>query len=121
MKITEAEWKIMEVLWKQPMTIMQLTKALYEETKWKKNTVISFLNKMVEKRAVYYVQGGKARIYHPKAAKEECGVMETREILKNYFDGNRSLMISTLVTHEKLTESEIAELCRLLDIKEDGK
>ena len=117
MQITESEWKIMELLWKEPMTITQLSKALYDETRWKKNTVIAFLNRMVEKGSVYYEEGRKARIYYPKASKEEVAVSEARGLLERFFNGNRSLMISALSSHEKLSESELDELCRLLNIE----
>lgn len=40
--LTEAEWKIMLLLWeKSPRTMMELTRALAEDTGWSKHTVIT--------------------------------------------------------------------------------
>ena len=117
MNISESEWKIMELLWEKPMTITQLTKALYEETKWKKNTVIAFLNRMVEKGSVYYEEGEKARVYYPMAKKNEVAVEEAKGLVERFFSGKRSLMISALAGREKFSESELDELCDLLNIE----
>ena len=47
MKLSDGEWKIIQLLWKEsPQTIIQLTKALDEETGWTKHTVISYLKRM---------------------------------------------------------------------------
>ena len=41
--VTESEWKILQQLWQhEPLTIMQLTHALEQETGWSKHTIISF-------------------------------------------------------------------------------
>lgn len=117
MQITEAEWKILELLWGEPMTITQLTKALFDETRWKKNTIITMLNRMVDKGVISYKTGAKARVYYAVATKEELGGIQAKGLLRRFFSGNRSLMISALVQNERLKESEIEELCKLLGIE----
>ena len=48
--LTEAEWKIMLLLWeKSPWTMMELTRALAEDTGWSKHTVITMLKRMAVK------------------------------------------------------------------------
>lgn len=117
MQITEAEWKILELLWGEPMTITQLTKALFDETRWKKNTIITMLNRMVDKGVISYKTGAKARVYYAVVTKEELGGIQAKGLLSRFFSGNRSLMISALVQKERLKESEIEELCKLLGIE----
>ena len=49
-KLTDAEWKVMTILWdSSPRTMMEITNALKEETGWTKYTVMSFLKRMEEK------------------------------------------------------------------------
>ena len=43
MRLTDSEWKIINCLWKKPMTLMELTRALYAKTGWSKQTIITFL------------------------------------------------------------------------------
>ena len=50
--LTEAEWKIMLLLWeKSPWTMMELTRALAEDTGWSKHTVITMLKRLFSGRA----------------------------------------------------------------------
>ena len=51
--VTEAEGKILNVLWERsPMTITQITAALRDVTGWDKHAVISRLKRMLEKGSV---------------------------------------------------------------------
>ena len=66
-KISDAEWKIMNVLWEeQPRTMMQITKELQEETGWTKHTVMTYLKRMESKKIIHYVEGEKAKLYYYK-------------------------------------------------------
>ncbi len=54
-KLTDAEWKVMTVLWERsPRTMMEITNALKKETGWTKYTVMSFLKRMEEKGALHF-------------------------------------------------------------------
>ena len=50
MQITNAEWKIMELLWNEsPRTMTEMTKMLKDDTGWTKQTIITMLQRMTEK------------------------------------------------------------------------
>ena len=115
---TEAEWKILTKLWEQPRTIMQLTKALFEETGWKKNTVITLLNRMCAKGTAYYIKGEKARTYYPIIPMDEAGSIEAEKVTDRFFDGKYSMMISALVARDKISKEEIDEICKALGVKQ---
>ena len=64
--LSDSEWKLMNRLWNQaPMTIMELTTALREETGWTKNTVITMLSRLEAKGAVRHEDGVRAKQYFP--------------------------------------------------------
>ena len=44
--LSDCEWKLMNRLWERPMTIMELTNCVQEETGWSKNTVITMLTRL---------------------------------------------------------------------------
>ena len=47
---TDAEWKILEVLWEShPRTMPEITKQLEPDTGWTRHTVITLLKRMAEK------------------------------------------------------------------------
>lgn len=115
-KLTDAEWKVMAVLWEQsPRTMMEITNALKEETGWSKHTVMSFLKRMEEKGALHFTDGGKAKLYYPDWEREAAQMQETEEFLNKMFHGKIGLMLHAMVQQNALSEQEIDELNRILN------
>ena len=115
-KISDAEWKIMNVLWEeQPRTMMQITKELQEETGWTKHTVMTYLKRMESKKIIHYVEGEKAKLYYSDLNRKEAVIQEEQNFLNRVFKGNRGLMMTTMLEQEKLTDEDIDELIRILE------
>ncbi len=114
-RLSEAEWKVMDVLWEEaPRTIMQLTRRFAETTGWTKHTVMTFLKRMEEKGAVYYEEGERAKQYYPKIDRQEAALQETEEFLEKVFGGRMGLMLNTMVERKALSGEEISELYEIL-------
>ncbi|EOS73615.1 hypothetical protein C819_03671 [Lachnospiraceae bacterium 10-1] len=119
-KLSEAEWKVMKLLWEEsPKTMMQITNLLKETTGWTKHTVMTFLKRMEEKEAIHYEEGGRAKLYYPDIKKEEVVLQETEEFLHKVFDGRMGLMLNTMVEKKVLSKSEIDELYDILKKAEE--
>lgn len=119
-KLTEAEWKIMTMLWDRgPMTIMQLTAALKEETGWSKNTVIVLLGRMEKKNAVTYERCGNAKQYRSLMMREDVGVSETKSFLKRVYKGSLGMMMNLLIEQKAVSKEDIAELYNILKKAEE--
>lgn len=109
--LTDAEWKIMNMLWDRgELTITELTCALAEDTGWSKQTVISFLNRLEAKKAVAFVRKGLAKTYYTLIERETTAANEAKELIDKAFAGSMGLMMNTIVRHQPLTASEIKEL-----------
>lgn len=114
-RLSEAEWKVMSLLWEEsPQTMMQLTGHFKETTGWTKHTVMTFLKRMEEKGAVAYQEGGRAKLYFPKIDRNEAVLQETEEFLDKVFDGRMGLMLNTMVEQQALSREEITELYEIL-------
>ncbi|MDE6606188.1 MAG: BlaI/MecI/CopY family transcriptional regulator [Lachnospiraceae bacterium] len=122
-KLTDAEWKVMETLWREePKTIMQITKELQEETGWTKYTVMSFLKRMEDKGAVHFNEGERAKLYYSDLKREDASLQEAEEFLGKVFEGRLGLMVNAMVKKQALSEEEIKELYDILaTAKETGK
>ena len=119
-KLTEAEWKIMTMLWeREPMTIMQLTAALKEETGWSKNAVIVLLGRMEKKNAVAYERRGNAKQYYSLMKREDVGVAETQSFLKRIYSGSLGMMMNLLIEQKAVSKEDIAELYDILKKAEE--
>lgn len=117
---TEAEWKIMEVLWEDaPRTMPQITKALLEKTGWSRHTVITLLKRMQEKGSVQVDESGTVKQYIPLITREEASSNETRKLLSHVFSGKASLLVQNLVDSGELSLKDMEELMAL--IRKEGK
>lgn len=116
MKLSDGEWKIIQLLWKEsPQTIIQLTKALDEETGWTKHTVISYLKRMEEKGAVRYQTEGRTKQFYPLIEERDAELQETQYFLDKVFGGRLGLLLHTMVQQQSFSEDEIEELQKILD------
>lgn len=114
-RLSEAEWKVMDVLWEEaPRTIMQLTRHFQETTGWTKHTVMTFLKRMEEKGAIYHEAGERAKRYYPKIDRQEAAFRETEGFLEKVFGGRMGLMLITMMERKALSGEEISELYEIL-------
>ncbi len=114
--LSEAEWKIMLKLWSlEPITIMQLTASLKEETGWSKNTVITLLKRMEAKNAVAYVQGNRAKEYYAVLKREDAQIVETRSFLRRIFNGSVGLMLNSMIEQNEISQDDLQEIQKILD------
>lgn len=114
--VTESEWKIMELLWKEEsLTMPRITQALQEETGWSKHTVISLLKRMCQKGSAEVIGGTSPMAYRALITRSEAVRQETRSVLKKAFGGRSVLLISELVSQNDLSDEEIDDLVRLLE------
>lgn len=116
MRLTDSEWKVINLLWKnKPMTLMEITRALYATTGWTKQTVITFLNHMVEKGVVTYAQEGRTKWFSAAMDRTEAELEETTSFLDKVYGGNVGLLISNLKCSDKLTKEQLEELKRIIE------
>lgn len=114
-KLSEAEWKVMTLLWQRaPQTMMEITNHFKSTTGWSKHTVMTFLRRMEEKKAIHYEEGERAKLYYPDIEKEEAVLQETENFLEKVFDGRMGLMINTMVEKKALSKEEITEMYEIL-------
>ena len=117
---TEAEWKILEVLWNHsPRTMSEITRELAPRTGWTRHTVITLLKRMEEKGTVLVDGSGKVKTYTPRIAQSEATSQQTKKFLSSVFSGNASLLINSLVDSGEITVREMEELVQML--RKEGK
>jgi BlaI family penicillinase repressor len=113
-QVTEAEWKILEVLWQSaPRTIAQITKALHQATGWSRHVVITLLKRMEEKGTVEADLSDKVKRYNPKVNQKEATIQQTDKFLSHVFGGNASLLVSQLVDTGELTQEDLEEILKV--------
>ena len=116
--ITDSEWKIMEQLWaRNSLTQPELMTLLSED--WSKNTVHTFLTRLVRKELVQVDKTVQPHRYCPLVSREACTRQEEENFLDKLFGGSAGLLVSSFVKGGKLSKGEREELKRLLEEMDD--
>ena len=86
---TDAEWKILEVLWdRSPRTMSEIMKTLEPTMGWTRHTVISLLKRMEDKGTVKVDEsGGIGSVLGLKSGDPFTGAFEFLDRIAAAFDG----------------------------------
>jgi len=118
-KISEAEWVVMEVVWrKHPVTALEVVRQLTSRKEWQDQTIRTMLRRLIRKKALTYHADGNTYYYAPAVSREQCVRGESRSFLQRVFGGTAQPLLLQLMQETKLSPAEIAELKRLLRDKE---
>ena len=115
--ISESEWSVMEVLWKEhPQTASSIAKALLESTGWAENTVRTLLTRLLDKGALEIANPSDSpKRYRPAVERETCVKAESESFLERIFQGAAKPLLVHFARNSRLTPEEIRELKILLD------
>ncbi len=118
-KISEAEWVVMEVVWRQhPITALEVVQQLTHYKQWQDQTIRTMLRRLIRKKALTYQAEGKVYYYEPAVSREQCVRGESHSFLERIFGGAAQPLLVQLVQEARLSPEEIAELKRILRDKE---
>jgi BlaI family penicillinase repressor len=121
-RISEAEWEVMEVLWRQhPLTALEVVQQLAPHKEWKDLTIRSMLGRLVRKKAVGFQAEGKTYHYRPLVSREQCVQKVSQSFLERVFEGATASLLIHFVEKKSLTKKEMAELEAILRQKKKGK
>lgn len=117
--IADSEWKVMEVVWKEPgITIGRIRFAL-ESSGWSYSTIKTLVLRLVKKNMLRAEDSEQGKRYYAEVSERESKIHETRNFLDKIFEGSVKRMVSNLVTESSLSEKDAEELLKLVDKMED--
>lgn len=116
-RLSDAEWDVMEVLWSspRPLTATDIDEALSDSDRdWSLATVKSLLSRLLAKQAVAPAKDGRRFLYSPKVAREACVARESRRLMDRLFGGRLSPLIAQLADEAPLDADDVAAIEKLL-------
>lgn len=120
-KISEAEWSIMKVLWDgceasgRGMTLGEIVQNLAETTGWSNTTIRTLIIRLAEKGAVEIDKSTGVYKYTPKTSKSDCVKCEVDSFVERVFDNSTYSLMASLVREGKLTAKEREDIIRILN------
>ena len=118
-QISATEWQVMKILWaNEPLTANEVIQKIEGLTSWKPKTVKTLLGRLVKKNEIAFDKDGRAYVYYPLVAEEDCVKAESRSFLEKVFSGSLNVMFANFLEEKQLSKEEIAELKHILEQKE---
>lgn len=115
MKLTEAQWTLLEVLWSgERFSLGEVTNRLHSVNGWSRNTVHTYLTRMEEKGLVR-IDRGSAKPYSAAVSREECARQERSELLTRVYGGAAGDLIAAFLKESPLSRKEAERLRAMLE------
>ena len=116
--ISDAEWKVMKVLWNDsPRLASDIVVELEAATGWNPKTIHTLIRRLVSKGALTAVKDNTYYSYYAAISEEDCLKEETKTFLEKCFNGSANMLISNFIKDDKISEQEIEELQAILNSK----
>lgn len=114
--LAERESEIMEVLWKRgPSTVAEVRKQLPDQLAY--TTVLTMLRNLEAKGYVGHDEEGRAHRYSALVAQDAARRSALKDLASKFFDGSAELLMTHLVSDEKLSGEAVDRIRRLLNAR----
>jgi len=114
-KIVESESEILRVLWQDsPKTANEIYEAIKPHKDWQKSTVITLINRLVEKKAVAAEKRG-VYFYTPLVTQEEYKEYHTRTFLSKLFDGSPQKLLAYFCDTKDITAADLDDIRKMIE------
>lgn len=112
MKLGMIESRFANMIWqKEPISSGDLVKLCAEELSWKKSTTYTVLRKLCDK-GIFQNQNGTVTSL---ISKQDFYARQSEQIVNDTFDGSLPAFVAAFTTRNRLSDSDIAELQRLIE------
>ncbi len=122
MRLSDAEWTVMDVVWDQGQaTAREVQELVAEQTGWAYTTTRTLLTRLVEKGALRESRRGNASLYEPRIDRTSARRSAVRSLLERAFRGSAASFLQHLVAEERLSAADRRRLRELLAEPPDAK
>ena len=118
--LTEAELRLMEVLWQRgPSTVAEVTSAL-PPPPIAYNSVLTTMRILEQKGYVSHEEAGRAFIYSPLVERDDAAQSAVGHLLSRFFDNSSGSLALRLIENERPSNDELSRLKALIEQYEEG-
>jgi len=119
--LTKAEEQIMQALWKLNAAFLRDIIDEMPNPKPHQNTIATLLKILVEKEFVQVNVIGRQHEYSPLVSKEEYSKKTMKQIVKGYFEGSFSNVVSFMVKENNISVEELESLLHQIKKQQNPK
>ena len=121
--LTEAELRLMDVLWQAgASTVQQVLDALPKKSQLAYNSVLTTIRILEKKGYVRHIKDGRAYVYRPLVERAEASRSEIRHLAHRFFKNSHEMLVLNILQDRGVDAEELKRLRQLLEeIQPDGK
>ena len=119
--LTKAEEQVMQVLWKLEKGFLREIIDVMPAPKPHQNTVATLLKILVDKEFVSITVLGRQHLYTPLVGKDEYSKRTMKQIVKGYFEGSFSNVVSFMVKENNISIEELESLLQQIKKQQNQK
>ncbi len=120
--LTEAELRIMNVLWlKGSGTVQQVLDSMIERPVLAYNSVLTTIRVLEKKGYLRHLKDGRAHVYSPVVGQKEATRSEIRHLVGRFFENSREQLVLNLLEDEGIGPEEIGRLRQMLTEKDKNR
>ena len=117
--LTEAELRIMEVLWvKGSCTVQQVQDWLTTALAY--TSVLTTIRTLEKKGLVNHVKDGRAHVYEPLIGREDATRSEVRHLVGRFFRDSHKALILNILQDEAIDTADLKRLREMLERSDAG-
>jgi len=114
--LTEAELRIMNVLWlKGAGTVQLILDSLLEKPALAYNSVLTTIRVLERKGYVEHSKDGRAHVYAPLVGRKEATRSEIRHLVGRFFKNSHEQLILNVLEDRGIEAEELARLRQMLE------
>ncbi|MBC2121118.1 BlaI/MecI/CopY family transcriptional regulator [Listeria marthii] len=111
--ISKSELEVMKIIWEYGRAVQyaDVAEKLSErEFSWKKNTILTFLTRLVEKNLLRVKKIGRKNEYYALVSENEYLEQQTETFVENIYEGDVKGLITNLVQNDLISPDELEDL-----------
>jgi BlaI family transcriptional regulator, penicillinase repressor len=113
--LTEAELRIMNVLWgKGSGTVQQVLDSITETPTLAYNSVLTTIRVLERKGYLEHLKDGRAHVYTPLVGRTEATRSEIRHLVSRFFRNSHEQLVLNLLEDQGIGQEEIRRLREML-------
>jgi predicted transcriptional regulator len=114
--LTDAELRLMEVVWeKGHATVQDVVEALPKGTPLHYSTVLTTMRVLEKKGYLKHTQEGRAYVYRPVVARGQARERAVTHLVRKFFEGSPELLMLNLIETSRVRPGELKRLRKRIE------
>lgn len=119
--LTEAELRIMEVLWQRGSgTVQQVLEAMPGKPVLAYNSVLTIIRILEKKGYVGHAKDGRAHVYAPLIERNDARRSEVKHLVSRFFKNSHEQLVLNILEERGVDQQELERLKEMLKANEKG-